>query len=359
VSVPINQQQITSEWLTDRLSSAGDCTINTLEFSEMSGHNPELSQLFRVRIIYGRRTPGNPDTVVVKIPPADDATRLREASYGPYFGELGAYRLLKDYQGKFLPRLFGFEANEFEQTAAFVFEDIGSLPDTQKYAPVDRGVAEKTLEFMASHHGRFWEDESLANFPWLRDNRWAHLFNQNPDDAAIGWKVIKREDEFVKTGGLVVAGEFLGPKLQELMDAMESRPNTLTHNDFHQGNVMLRSDGSPVIIDWQLPAYAGGTNDLAKFMMTAVPLEILEHHELELIRHYWNSLTGTGVDGYSFDECVRDYRRAQVMIFGNYSIASFEMNEDGTLAHSSGDSTRAVIRALTLVDSAEMREVLP
>lgn len=359
MTVPIAKHQITPDWLENNLSSAGKCAVLDLEFEEMSGHNPELSQLFRVRVHYGERTVDHPDSVVIKIPPVDDATRLREASYGPYFGELGAYGLLQDYQGKSIPRVFGFEKNEFEQTAAFVFEDLGSLPTNQKYAAVDRRVAEQTLGFMASYHGRYWEDESLGNFQWLRDNRWAHLFNQDPDEAAIGWKVIESDDEFEKIGGLVVAGEFLGPRLCELMDVMENRPNTLTHNDFHQGNLMLRSDGSPVIIDWQLPAYAGATNDLAKFMMTAVPYEILEYFELELVRHYWNSLTGSGVDGYSFDECVRDFRRAQVMIFGNYSIASFEMSEDGTLAHSSGDSTRAVIGALTLVDPAVMREVLP
>jgi hypothetical protein len=114
-----------------------------------------------------------------------------------------------------------------------------------------------------------------------------------------------------------------------------------------------------VIIDWQMPAYAGGTNDLAKFLMTAVPFEILAEYEQTLVAHYVEMLTAKGVSGYSYDECWRDYRRAQVATFANYAISCYETSPDGGLIESSGDSTHAVIKALTLADPDEMREILP
>jgi len=143
---------------------------------------------------------------------------------------------------------------------------------------------------------------------------------------------------------------------------MRSRPNTLTHNDFHQRNVLLRRAASgpiPVIIDWQMPAYAGVTNDLAKFLMTAVPFDILAAQESNLVAHYVDSLVARGVRNYSFDECWRDYRRAQVATLGNYAINCFETATDGSLIESSGDSTHAVIKALIIADSDELSEILP
>jgi hypothetical protein len=47
------------------------------------------------------------------------------------------------------------------------------------------------------------------------------------------------------------------------------------------------------------------------------------------------------------------------MVFGNYAIAGVERSADGSVAHSSGDSTHAVIRALVLIDPAELSEFLP
>jgi aminoglycoside phosphotransferase (APT) family kinase protein len=163
-----------------------------------------------------------------------------------------------------------------------------------------------------------------------------------------------------------MAGEYLGPRLFDLMNAMGSRPNTLTHNDLHLGNLLLRGRGInliPVIIDWQLTAYAGATNDLAKFMMTTVPFEMLAEYELALVKHYVQRLQAMEVVDYSFDECLRDYRRAQVMVFGNYAIGSAERSSDRRLTcptgESIGDSTRRVVEALSLVDPYELSAVLP
>lgn len=359
--VPTSVHQITFEWLHE-VMNLGLYGMNAIGFSEMTGHNPDLSQLFRGQIKYHSRTDAHPDTIIVKIPPEDKLVRLREAAYGPYVGELGCYRLLAEFYGGPIARMFGAVENPAEKTVAFVFEDLGELPAGQKYARVDLQVAKLTLDFMGTYHARYWDDEELGRQPWIRDADWSFLFNQDPLDSTIGWQVIRDDDRFEKSGGLVVAGEYLGPRLNDLRVALRSRPNTLTHNDFHQGNVLLRQSPTgptPVIIDWQLPAFAGGTNDLAKFMMTAVPFEILAENEHALVAHYVDVLKANGVTDYSVDECWRDYRRAQVMVFGNYAIGGIERSADGSVAHSSGDSTHAVIRALGLIDPGELNGFLP
>lgn len=359
--VPTKAREITFEWLHD-VMDLGNYGMKGMGVSEMTGHNPDLSQLFRIQIKYALRTDEHPDTIVVKIPPEDRDTRIREAGYGPYIGELGCYRLLEEFYGGPIARLYGAVENPAEKTAAFVFEDLGELPRGQKYAQVDLEIAKATLDFMATFHARFWRDESVGQADWIRDADWSFLFNQNHLDSATGWQVIRDDDRFEKTGGLVVAGEYLGERLLGLRDALRSRPNTLTHNDFHQGNILLRQTSNgldPVIIDWQMPAYAGGTNDLAKFLMTAVPFEILAKHEGALVEHYADNLKANGVAGYSFEECWRDYRRAEIATFANYVISCYETSPDGGLIESSGDSTHAVIKALTLADPVELKEFLP
>lgn len=359
--IPVRREEITPEWLGAQLGSVGECVIANLDLEEMTGHNPDLSQLFRVRIDYSHSSSAHPDVVIVKIPPEDEMVRLREAPY-PFVGELASYRLLESFQGGSIATMYGAEEDRSEGTACFVFEDLGVLPAGRKYAEIDLSVAKSTLEFMAEYHSKFWNDDNLGRASWIRSADWSVILDQDPLEAATGWQVIKADDRFEKTGGLVTAGEYLGEKLDDLRDAMRSRPNTLTHNDFHQGNVLLRQAPGgpiPVIIDWQMPAFAGGTNDLAKFLMTAVPFEILAEQESNLVAHYVDSLVVRGVRNYSFDEVWQDYRRAQVATFGNYAIGCFETTADGSLIESSGDSTHAVIKALTLADPDELGEILP
>ena len=86
--IPVRREEITPEWLGAQLLGVGECVIASLDLEEMTGHNPDLSQLFRARIGYSNRTPAHPDVVIVKIPPEDDGVRLREAPY-PFIGEAG------------------------------------------------------------------------------------------------------------------------------------------------------------------------------------------------------------------------------------------------------------------------------
>ena len=361
-NIPINKEDISVGWLTERLSNLGYCRIDKLQLEVMTGHNPHLSQLFRVRIEYIVRTADHPDVVVLKIPPENQAIRLREAALGPYDSEAGCYQLLEEFQGFRLPRIYSLTQDIDESTACFVFEDIGPLPKGRKYAQLGLQETHRVLEFIAAYQAIFWLDESLSQHGWIRDSSWSHLFNQNPTESALGWQAIKQDSKIEKTDGLISAGEFLGSGLINLMNVMNDRPNTLTHNDLHQGNILLRQSDSgfdPVVIDWQLTAYAGGTNDLAKFLMTAVPFRILSENEKNLVGYYVDCLQSMGISDYSFDECWRDYRRAQVMVLANYAISGVRQLPDGILQISHGDSTRAVIKAFEIIDPQELADVLP
>ena len=361
-NIPINKEDISVGWLTERLSNLGYCRIDKLQLEVMTGHNPHLSQLFRVRIEYIVRTADHPDVVVLKIPPENQAIRLREAALGPYDSEAGCYQLLEEFQGFRLPRIYSLTQDIDESTACFVFEDIGPLPKGRKYAQLGLQETHRVLEFIAAYQAIFWLDESLSQHGWIRDSSWSHLFNQNPTESALGWQAIKQDSKIEKTDGLISAGEFLGSGLINLMNVMNDRPNTLTHNDLHQGNILLRQSDSgfePVVIDWQLTAYAGGTNDLAKFLMTAVPFRILSENEKNLVGYYVDCLQSMGISDYSFDECWRDYRRAQVMVLANYAISGVRQLPDGILQISHGDSTRAVIKAFEIIDPQELAEILP
>ena len=82
-------------------------------------------------------------------------------------------------------------------------------------------------------------------------------------------------------------------------------------------------------------------------------------NEKNLVGYYVDCLQSMGISDYSFDECWRDYRRAQVMVLANYAISGVRQLPDGILQISHGDSTRAVIKAFEIIDPQELVDVLP
>ena len=272
-NIPINKEDISVRWLTDRLSNFGYCSIDKLQIEVMTGHNPHLSQLFRIRIEYLERTTDHPDVVVLKIPPENDNIRLREAALGPYDSEAGCYRLLKEFQGFNLPRVYSLTQDSEESTACFIFEDIGAISKGCRYPGLGCPEILQVLEFIAAYQSRFWLDESLSHYDWIRDSTWSYLFNQNP--------------------------------------------------------------------------------------MTSVPFYVLLQREKNLVRYFVDCLQGNGITDYSFDECWRDYRRAQVIVLANYAISGVRRSPNGKLGISKGDSTTAVIRAFEIADPQELVEILP
>ena len=216
---------------------------------------------------------------------------------------------------------------------------------------------------MSSLHARWWEDPGLAAFSaWLPGPDSAYLqilegaFLQSVQPFHDHWGHLV-DDDVERLVDRAAADYQAFSRLSGWRE-----PLTFIHGDFRLDNMMF-GDGDGVapfaLLDFQLPFLANPLWDVVYFLAGNFEPEWRREHEAELVQHYHSSLVAQGVTGFSLDECWQDYRRAQVATFGNYAIGCFEVAADGSLIESSGDSTHAVIKALTLADPAELGEILP
>jgi Ser/Thr protein kinase RdoA (MazF antagonist) len=84
----------------------------------------------------------------------------------------------------------------------------------------------------------------------------------------------------------------------------------LLHGDFHLNNLLFASTpgGRTVaVIDWQSCCRGRATRDLAHFLV-GLPPDRRKAHERDLLGLYHRTLTEHGVAGYSFEQCLHDYR---------------------------------------------------
>ena len=250
--------------------------------------------------------------------------------------------------------------------------------------PLDKPIApEHVLRAIfsaaAEMHARFWRDPALLRNPWMKSVGWYHGQDRASWELALSsmrdcWKRVSAgftDGAGVSasvngnasanasasvgvsagvnasvgngaTGGRLLAkdGSRWEPQLVSLItlslqhttwEAFQHHlrrpdvPFTLTHNDFHASNMLLRhahgseSDESVeavaarlVWVDWSEVGPWEPCADLGQFFISDVTVPVRRACERSLVEHYWKHLTRRGVDPDAFplETCWTQYQRA-------------------------------------------------
>ncbi len=334
------------------LERAGLSEAKALGYAPLLGGNPEMSQVFRVRIS------GNgdiPRTAILKLPAKSPVDRTRESANGSYQREIEVYRLLQDLQGGFQPRILSELFDPETRTAALLIEDLGYLPSRDEFMI---GVVQDALVGLAQIHARFWCDDELGAKPWMRDGCRADIFNEDTSQFAPNWETLCKSSSLhpCDHSNVNEVGSFLSDHLLEVLDELDARPKTLIHGDLHRENMMLRRNGAtvePVLIDWQDAVYSGASSDVAKFLATTLRPELAAAHFEGLIDFYYRTLMEDVRGGYSFSVFRRDVMLALLGTFANYVICASTAVTEGIDPESENRSLRSVSAVIDVVRPLE------
>jgi aminoglycoside phosphotransferase (APT) family kinase protein len=126
-------------------------------------------------------------------------------------------------------------------------------------------------------------------------------------------------------------GEVLGPEAVSVGEDLianigrylrdQSGPATVQHGDFRLDNLLFAAGTSGpgvTVVDWQTVVLGPALADASYFLGAGLLMEDRRRHEMELLREYHGRLVAGGVSGYSWDDCVTDYRR---YAFAGYLMA--------------------------------------
>ncbi|MCP4420591.1 MAG: aminoglycoside phosphotransferase family protein [Chloroflexi bacterium] len=86
---------------------------------------------------------------------------------------------------------------------------------------------------------------------------------------------------------------------------------TLIHGDAHLNNVLFPKNShthAPILIDWEGWTRGIGVWDLARILTYCVHPSKRPFLDKSLLQRYHARLVGLGVDNYSFQECIEDFR---------------------------------------------------
>jgi len=190
-------------------------------------------------------------------------------------------------------------------------------------APLDPPVDPlETLEAMylksADFHARFWRDERLMREKWMKwvgwyDNREREIWQTGVDSGFQAWKNgrvrpgVKLSPDLVK----IIDRSFEMASWEELQAYLHDPriPWTLTHGDFHAGNLMYIREGKQIkYFDWSEIGPGEPTTDLAQTLISDVSPALFSQTK-PLLRKYWEKLIALGVpeSDYSFEFCWQSF----------------------------------------------------
>jgi hypothetical protein len=307
--IPSSEGDLTPEWFTSILDNIPVMSVQLQSLGEsdsISGH------VYRAKLTYADETRGAPDSVVLKLPRHRDLRPppLRLA----YEREVRFYQNLAPHLEALVPKLIYADFDAATSDYVLVLEDFPEAQTTSNETGATSKQAYSLLGYVARLHARYWLHPHLQGYEFLSSvARWMERF-----DADLR----RRLPVFLhRFRGCIQPGEMeifkaLPECFKTVVEPLVDAPWTLIHNDFSMKNILISggsSDPRFILIDWALVGRGPGVRDISFFIENSVPPPMRSEDEWALLRHYWRSLRGEGVSGYSFERMLGDYRRSVVL----------------------------------------------
>ena len=365
--IPAGPEELTPDGITAMLRDSAvlrDSNVTGFDTEILGEGEGFLGTIVRLRLRYDREEPDAPATLIGKFPTALDQNRGLAQAAGLYEREIRFYRQLADALEMRTPRLYysAMDSNPALENADRVERVLNRIPawlvlkalplfarigsrSKRRYvllledlAPARTGdqvtgcggeVAEVIVRDLAAMHAGWWASPELDELKWIaRANTLAPFAHR---------LVMRAMPAFVEEFGskLPVVHE-LTPWLREhgieLMNRLAEPPITLLHGDYRLDNMCLLGEGNEVrvtVFDWQTIMLGRGPFDLAYFITGNLPVEEAADAEPRLLRAYYDSLVASGVYGYDYSQCLRDYEIAKLGMFYRMMAANADLIDLG------------------------------
>jgi Ecdysteroid kinase-like family len=330
-SVVERPDQLTPAWLAAALG-AGDSPAAIGPVTAEPVGTGQMSVTLRVRLD-GEGNGGR--SVIVKL-------ARPEVASGPiarmaYAKEIAFYTELAPALPVRTPRCHHAAIADDASAFTLVLDDlVDSRPGDQiQGCPV--AAAEAAVVNLAALHGPTWCAEEIARRAWLTTD-------PSLSAEALAPVLEAAADQFAdRFAGELTVGEraVLDASRQVLAPWMVAPAPTfaVVHGDYRLDNLLfsLGDAGKVAAVDWQTVGIAQPGRDLAYFLGTCLAVDDRRRHEDDLVARYHGALAAQGVDDYSLDQCMDDYRAGMlhgplIILLGRFTATTTDRGDAMFLA---------------------------
>jgi len=311
---PASLNDIKSEWLTHALNAGGvarNPAVASLEIETIGEGQGISGDLVRLRPSYETFDEAAPLSIIAKISGNDPVAAPNHWSAGADPPELRFYRELAGQTPLKTPRLYHGEVDVENRRNIMLLEDLSPSRVGNPVEGCSDEEEELAVASLARHHAQWWGDSALENASW-------------PDCLAVvgtraGRLYRERADRFIDKFGNDLSADMkdrvleLAGKIAFIHERLSRPPITMIHGDFQLQNLFFQESEKGLemtVIDWKEISPGRGPYDLAVFL--GCYARNAGKSDTDLLRNYHTALLNGGVSGYSFEECLNDYKFAML-----------------------------------------------
>jgi aminoglycoside/choline kinase family phosphotransferase len=297
---------ITPAWLTKVLPvGAAVHAVDTAPMEVASA----AGELARLTLTYDSGSERGPATVIAKAPGSGEIQQAMDAAMGLFSRERFVYAEVAQALPVRLPACY--HPGDYDAREPMLLEDLAGRRMGDQVAGLDRADAERLVDLLADLHAAFWETQppggDASRLVSWADPMFAAMLTQL---VTSGVAALRQLYEGRVATDVLDAIEQAAPDWGKVLLRCAEGPQTFVHNDFRLDNVFFESDGTPIVIDWQLAGRCRGTQDLAYLLSGSMATDALRDAWEPLVARYHSRLLAGGVTGYDLDECRFHYRQS-------------------------------------------------
>ncbi len=275
-----------------------------------------MNQIARVNIKYDVQNTTLPASVIIKFASEDEYLKHITHTFQTDQREIKFYETIAPTAILDTPQVYFSDIDQQTGTTLLVIEDLINSRQGDSVQGCSLTDASVAINQIARFHSSWWQNPALMELDWLplRCNETEPYHDIYPD----AWEALKVKAGQFMTTRLLDLGQLLRGHIEEIKTRLTQRPRTITHGDYRLDNLFFRdtvNERPLVVFDWEYCSIGRGTFDVATFINEAFTPKLRRNHEMELLTMYHELLMKNGVDDYTFEECLIDYRISILEIF--------------------------------------------
>ncbi len=336
LTVPGGLGDITPAWLTKALQgvgASGGASVAGYSAETIAEGKGFMNQLFRLSLDYDSDAHSLPPTLMVKLPSTDPLLRRVFGRLGQNLREVRFYQELASGGLLQTPRSYYSAIDAATGDTVLLLEDMSGARQGDSVAGCSMPEARGAISRMAAFHASWWDSPRLDALGWMpmKDSE-SQAYRYIYTDA---WRSLVEKAGDGMPQGLLALGDRLIDEVPGIKARLTEPPRTIVHGDYRLDNCFFSTTDdsqSPVVFDWEFCVRARGAYDVATFVSEAFPTPQRREVEMELLRMYHSVLVENGVSGYSFEDCLEDYRLSMIEIFVFWIVSGGYCNYEGERA---------------------------
>jgi hypothetical protein len=327
MDIPIRPEDVTADWLTDAFRESGHLglgRVSSVRVQPLETEKGMTGQLARVTIEYDAAETEAPSSLVVKCSSPDPAGRAVVHSMGFYEREVSFYQQLAEKTPVRTPQCYYGDIDLEEGLSVLLLEDLTAARNGSQTAGCTVEEARVAVLELAALHAAWWQQPALEDKGWLELAGLVSVPQMTPVFEQ-SWSSFLSKLTVPVTDEILQMGDWVRSHLEWASAQLYlETPYTLVHNDFQADNLIFSDDAdapSLTVIDWQLATHGRPAMDVGWFLGGNIATDLRRTHENDLLLAYHACLLDNGVRGYTFADCLRDYRLSMIVAASRLSAA--------------------------------------